>query len=131
VVALRVEQATLELGSSCASQGVASVAVALRVEQATLELRSTSASDGVASVAVALRVDQATLELRSSCASQGVASVAVALLVEYGGWVVTRRKATAAMCSLGSMWKLALGTRSSWVWLLEPSVQSAAKSLAA
>jgi hypothetical protein len=130
-VALLGEQATLALRSTSASEGVASVAVALLKEQATLELRSPCASEGVASVAVALLVEEATLELRSTSASEGVASAAVALLVEYCGWVVTRRKATAAMCSLGSMWKLALGTRSSWVWLLEPSVQSAAKSLAA
>ena len=82
VLARRVKQATLELRSSCASDGVASVVVALLEEQAALALRSTSASEGVASVAVALRVEQATFELRSSCASQGVASVAVVLLVE-------------------------------------------------
>ena len=54
------------------------------VDQATLELKSSSASDGVATVAVAvaLLVEQATLELKSSRASDGVASVAVALLVE-------------------------------------------------
>ena len=40
--------------------------MALLVEQATLELRSTSALDGAASVAVVLLVEQATLELRST-----------------------------------------------------------------
>jgi len=45
------------------------------VEQATLELKSSSASDGAAYVAVALMVEQATLELKSSSASDGVASV--------------------------------------------------------
>jgi hypothetical protein len=88
--------------------------------------------DCAASVAVALLVvEQATLALRSTSASDGVASVAVALLVEHGGWVVLRRKATAVTCSQGSMWNLALGTRSTWAWLQEPSVQSAAKSLSA
>jgi ribonuclease PH len=137
-VALLGEPASLELRSTSASVGVASVAVVLLKEQASLELRSTFPSDGAASVAVVLLKEQATLELRSTSASErstsaseGVTSVAVALLGEHGGWVVTRRKATAVMCSLGSTWKLALGTRSSWVWLLEPSVQSAAKSLAA
>jgi hypothetical protein len=57
---VRVEQATLELRCTNASDGVPPVVVALRVEQATLALRSTNASDGVASVAVALRVEQAS-----------------------------------------------------------------------
>ena len=57
-------------------------AALLMVDQATLELKSLSASDGVASVAVALLTEeQATLELKSSSASDGVASVAVALLM--------------------------------------------------
>ena len=67
-----MEQATLELRSFCASDGVAFVAVALLVVvHATLELRSSCASEGVASVVVALRVKQATLELRSTSASDG------------------------------------------------------------
>ena len=49
--------------------------------QAILDLRSTSASDGGASIAVALLLEeQTTLELTS--ASYGAASVVVVLLVE-------------------------------------------------
>jgi len=47
------------------------------------------------------------------------------------GWVVTRREATAAMCSRGSTLKLAPGTRNTWACLQEPSVPFAAKSLVA
>ena len=66
-MALLVEQATLELRSTSASDGVESVAVALLlVEQAILELRSSSASDVVESVVVALLEEQTTLELRST-----------------------------------------------------------------